>query len=257
METALITGASSGIGYELAKIHASKGHRVIAIARRTELLEKLKAECAQAGKGEIVVWTMDLAQQDAIHSIMHRLEAENMEVDFLVNNAGFGTFGLLADTDAVQTEEMLRLNIISLTALTHAILPKMLGRGKGYIMNIASTAAFQPVPLMAAYAASKSYVLHFSEALANEVRGTGVSITALCPGVTESGFKEAAKMENSGLFKRRGIPSSYEVAQFAYKAMHQKKTLAIHGWINSFLARSAGFFPRYLQVLIARKVAEQ
>jgi len=257
METALITGASSGIGYELAKIHASKGHRVIAIARRTDLLNALREECAQMGKGEIVVWPMDLAHHDAVNTIMQRLSDENMAVDFLIKNAGFGTFGLLVETDQRQTEEMLRLNIVSLTALTHAMLPRMIARGSGCIMNIASTAAFQPVPLMAAYAASKSYVLHFSEALANEVKGTGVSITALCPGVTESGFKAAAKMENSGLFKRRGIPSSFDVAKFAYKAMQEKKTLSIHGWINSFLARSAGFFPRNLQVIIARKVAEK
>jgi short-subunit dehydrogenase len=257
METALITGASSGIGYELAKIHASKGHRVIAIARRTELLEKLKAECALMAKGEILVWPMDLAQYDAVHTLMQHLADKNIQVDYLINNAGFGTFGLLADTDTGQTEEMLRLNIVTLTSLTRAMLPQMIGRGRGYIMNIASTAAFQPVPLMAAYAASKSYVLHFSEALANELKGTGVSVTALCPGVTESGFKEAAKMEKSGLFKRKGIPSSYDVALFAYNAMLQKRTLSIHGWLNAFLARSAGFFPRNLQVIIARRMAEQ
>jgi short-subunit dehydrogenase len=256
METALITGASSGIGYELAKIHASNGHRVIAIARRTELLEKLKAECVRIGKGEVVVLPMDLVQHDAVRTLMKHLADKNIQVDYLINNAGFGTFGLLQDTDFVQTEEMIRLNILTLTMLTHAILPQMIARGSGYIMNIASVAAFQPVPLMAVYAASKTYVLHFSEALANEVKGTGVSVTALCPGVTESGFKEAAKMEKSGLFNRGSIASSSNVAQFAYNAMIRKRTLSIHGWLNAFLARSAGFFPRKFQAFIARMVAK-
>lgn len=252
MATALITGASGGIGEELAKIHARNGHDLILAARSGDRLNAIKNELEKAFSIRVEVIAIDLSEPGAAHRLFESAGGMNLEVDFLINNAGFGTFGMFAEADIVKTEEMMRLNMESLTTLTRLVLPGMIARKSGRIMNIASTAAFQPGPLMAVYFASKAYVLRFSEAIANELQGSGVRITVYCPAATQTGFQLAAKMEDSRLVKNRKLDSAENVAQDAYKAMMYGKTVAIYGWINALLARSTGLFPSAMVARIAR-----
>ncbi len=197
MATALVTGASSGIGLEIAHVLAAD-HEVVLAARSADKLGALAAELDSAR-----VIAVDLADPSGTR----KLVSELADVDVLVNNAGFGDWGLFTDTPETKLEEMMELNVGTLTRLTRAYLPGMLARGAGRVMNIASTAAFLPGPLMAVYYATKAYVLSFSEALAEETRGTGVTVTALCPGPTASGFQAGAAMEDSRLVKDRKLQS--------------------------------------------------
>src|SRR5437016_2780642 len=198
MPTALVTGASSGIGLEIARILAAD-HDVVLAARSAAALAQLAAELG--GNARVVVVDLGDASGAA------RLAAEVPHVDVLVNNAGVGDFGEFASASPEKLDHMIELNVGSLTRLCRAYLPRMLQRGSGRILNVASTAAFQPGPLMAVYYASKAYVLSFSEALAEETRGTGVTVTALCPGPTASGFQAGAAMEASKLVRGRKLPT--------------------------------------------------
>jgi len=257
MATALITGASGGIGRELAKIHALNGHNLILAARSGNRLNALKDELESAFSIRVDVLAIDLSEPGSAHKLFQQVEQLGLQVDILINNAGFGTFGLFTEADIGKTEELMRLNMEALTTSTRLFLPQMVARKSGRIMNIASTAAFQPGPLMAVYFASKAYVLRFSEAIANELKGSGVSITVYCPAATESGFQSAAKMEDSRLVKNRNLDSAENVAADAYKAMMRGKTVAIYGWINALLARSTGLFPAALVAKIARRMIER
>jgi short-subunit dehydrogenase len=172
----------------------------------------------------------------------------------LINNAGFGDFGMFVDSDWSKELQMINLNITTLTQFTKLYLKDMVKRRNGKIMNVASTAAFQPGPIMAVYFATKAYVLSFSEAVDNEVRDKGVTITALCPGATESGFQAAAAMEESNMVKGKKLPTSKDVAVFGYAQMMKGKTVAIHGLMNWILANSVRFTPRSIVVMIARKL---
>lgn len=257
MTTALITGASGGIGLELAKRFAADNHNLILVARSGEKLNAIKSELEHTFGISVHVFVVDLAQHNAAKDFMEQIHAEKLTIDYLVNNAGFGTFGLFQDSSFETTSEMMRLNMETLTELTHLVLPGMLHRKKGKIMNIASTAAFQAGPLMAVYFATKSYVLRFSEALANELKGSGVTVTVYCPAATESGFQAAAKMEESKLVKNRKLDTAENVAKDAYKAMMRGKTIAIYGTMNAILAKSAGFFPSAWSANIARWMMER
>ena len=234
MPTALVTGASSGIGLEIARILA-KDHDVTLAARSADKLEALATEI----RGARVV-AVDLSEPAGPRKLVAELPA----VDVLVNNAGFADWGMFADAAETELDEMIELNVGALTRLARAYLPGMIERGAGRILNLASTAAFQPGPLMAVYYATKAYVLSLSEALAEETRGTGVTVTALCPGPTASGFQARAEMEDSRLVKGRKLPGAAEVAAYGVKAMQRGDVVAVPGFMNKAMAVSVRFSPR-------------
>jgi short-subunit dehydrogenase len=237
---------------ELAKIHASKGDNLVLVARNLSKLDELKGQLVKAYGIKVLNIGIDLSVNNAAQEVYNRTSSENIQVDYLINNAGFGDFGLFTDTDWNKELQMINLNITTLTQFTKCYLKDMVKRGSGKIMNVASTAAFQPGPLMAVYFATKSYVLHFSEAIDNEVRQKGVTVTALCPGATESGFQAAAAMEDSALVKGKKMPSSRQVALYGYAAMMKGKRVAIHGIMNDVLANSVRFLPRGLVLKVSR-----
>ncbi len=248
--TALVTGASSGIGEALAGLMAADGLRLVITARRTETLEALASDWRTRHGVEVVVIGCDLARPGAAHDLAAELEQRGVLVDYLVNNAGIGTFGPFAHIPVETTEGMLRLNIEALTTLTRLLLPGIVAR-RGKIMNIASTAAFQPAPIMAVYYASKAYVLHFSEALAHELADSGVTVTAFCPGPTASEFQSRAKMQKSRLFQLAPVPDSATVARAAWQAMRAGRRVAIPGVMNWVLAQSVRFTPRRLVTIVS------
>ena len=254
MKTALITGASSGIGYELAKIHAAKGGDLVLVARNKAKLDELKVELEKQFNVSVYTIGKDLSIVDAALEVYKETSEKGIQIDYLINNAGFGDFGMFSETEWEKEYQMINLNITALTYFTKLYLKDMLKCKSGKIMNVASTAAFVPGPTMAVYCATKPYVLSFSEAVDNEVREFGVSVTALCPGATESGFMTAASAENSSLFKGKKLPSSKEVAEYGYNAMLKGKPVAIHGFVNQALAFFVRLMPRKLVVAVSRKV---
>lgn len=257
MAIALITGASNGIGLELAKIHASKGGDLVLVARNKARLEELKFELENRYKVKVHTIGKDLSAINAAKEVYDETMQHNLRIDYLINNAGFGDFGMFAETEWNKELQMINLNITTLTHFTKLYLQDMVKRKSGKIMNVASTAAFQSGPTMAVYYATKAYVLSFSEAVDNEVRNQGVSVTTLCPGATESGFQAAAAMEESNLVKGKKLPSSKEVAEYGYHAMMQGQTVAIHGMMNWILANSVRFIPRAWVVKITRKLQDK
>ncbi len=257
MATALITGASNGIGFELAKIHAAKGDNLVLVARNKNKLDEIKKELENSYKIKVYIIGKDLASANAAQDVYNETTQQNIQIDYLINNAGFGDFGLFAETDWNKELQMINLNITALTQFTKLYLQDMVKRKNGKIMNVASTAAFQPGPTMAVYYATKAYVLNFSEAVGNEVSDKGITITTLCPGATESGFQAAAAMEESALVKGRKLPTSKEVAEYGYKAMLKGKSVAIHGVMNYLFANSVRFTPRALVVKLVRKIQDK
>ncbi len=256
MKTALITGASSGIGLEFAKIFAAEKNNLVLVARSEGKLNTLAEELKKMYGIVVKVIIADLSKMEDVQRVYDVCKAENIQIDYLINNAGFGDFGFFVESDWNKTEQMLDLNIKSLTKMCHLFLPDMVKRKSGKVVNVASTAAFQPGPLMAAYFATKSYVLFLSEAMYNELQGTGVTITCLCPGATESGFQAAAAMGESSLVKGKKLPTSKEVAEFGYKAMMKNKMTVIHGVLNYIMANFNRILPRKLVVNVVRKIQE-
>ena len=254
--TALVTSASGGIGEELARLFAADGHDLVLVARSRDKLARLAEELAGRHGVAARVLAADLARPETPREIFDGLQVEGVPVDALVNNAGFGSYGLFAETDLKKELELLQVNVVALTHLTKLFLGGMLGRRRGYVMNVASTAAFQPGPLMAVYYASKAYVLSFSEALANECEGTGVRVSALCPGPTETGFVAAAGMQQSKLFER-GAMTAREVAEAGYRGMLADKAVVIPGFRNALLARAVGLAPRRLVTKAVRGIQER
>lgn len=257
MATALITGASNGIGLELAKIHASKGGDLVLVARNLKRLDEIKDELQKQFSVKVLTIGIDLSQNDAAQTVYNKTSSDGILVDYLINNAGFGDFGMFTDTDWSKEWQMINLNVITLTQFTKLYVKDMVKRGSGKIMNLASTAAFQSGPTMAVYFATKAYVLSFSEAVDNEVRAKGVSVTSLCPGATESGFQAAAAMEDSSLVKGKKLPTAKQVAEYGYAAMMKGKTVAIHGAMNYVLANAVRFMPRAAVVKITRKMQDK
>jgi short-subunit dehydrogenase len=257
MATALITGASNGIGLELAKIHASKGDNLVLVARNKQKLDELKHELESAHNIKVYTIGKDLALPNAAKDVYDETKRQNISIDYLINNAGFGDFGMFAETDWNKELQMINLNITALTHFTKLYLQDMAKRGSGRIMNVASTAAFQPGPTMAVYFATKAYVLSFSEAVNNEVSDKGITVTALCPGPTESGFQAAAALEESKMVKGKKMPSSKTVAEYGYRAMMSGKAVAIHGLMNTILANAVRFMPRALLVKVIRNMQEK
>jgi len=256
--TALITGASSGIGYELAKLFARAGYDLVLVARSVEPLQRVARELTEGCAGAISVRIIakDLALPTAAREIVAQLHADTVRMTVLVNNAGVGTYGPFAQADLPMEEAMMQVNMVTLTQLTRLVLPDLLQAGEGYILNVASTAAFQPGPLMAIYYATKAYVLSFSEALANELRGTGVSVTALCPGPTRTAFQERAHMTRSRLASGR-IMDATTVARIGYRGLFQRKTIVIPGPGNALLALAVRAVPRGLVTRVVRRLHER
>lgn len=253
--TALITGASSGIGLELARLFARDRIDLVLVARREAELQKLAEELASSHPIQVRVFAADLTDPAAPDHIFAALKNDGIVIDALVNNAGFGTYGPFVETDLQAELQMLKLNIVSLTHLTKLFAREMVARHRGRILNVASTASFQPGPLMAVYYASKAYVLSFTEALAEELRETGVTVTALCPGPTRTGFQGAAKMEKSRLVS--GLLSMQDaetVARIGYRAMLRSSRIAIPGILNSLIVQSIRFTPRRLVTLIVHQM---
>ena len=253
-KTALVTGASNGIGYELAKVHAEHGDNLVLVARTRSKLDELKDELEKKHGVRVYSISKDLSKPGSAKEVYDEVMKQNIVVDFLINNAGFGDFGLFAESDWSKQEQMINLNVMTLTHLTWLFLPEMIKRKSGSILNVASTASFQPGPTMSVYFASKAFVLSFSEAINNEVRKLGVTVTALCPGATHSGFQAAASMQDSKLFEGNNFPTSREVAEYGYKAMMKGKAVAIHGLKNTILANSVRFAPRSLVVEMTRRI---
>lgn len=241
--TALVTGASSGIGRELCKHFAADGVDVVVVARRQERLRELAEELEADHDVSVRVEPCDLADAQARVALFERLREDDVHVDFLVNNAGFGSNGPFHELDRAQELAQVEVNVVALTDLTHLFLPAMIAGGFGRILNIASTAAFQPGPYMSVYYATKAYVLSFTEGIAHELEGTGVSATAHCPGATSTEFAEAASNDDTLLFKS-GVATVESVASHAYQAMQRGAVVAIPGLKNKFGAAMVRCSPR-------------
>ncbi|MGD1079839.1 MAG: SDR family oxidoreductase [Candidatus Sulfotelmatobacter sp.] len=252
--TTLITGASGGIGYELAKLFARDHYNLVLVARSADRLAQVATELQTHGVTVKTV-ALDLATPMAPKFLFDQLQ--DIPIDILVNNAGFGAFGEFAQMPEEEILGQIHLNIMALTQLTRLFLPFMVQRRTGKIMNVASTAAFQPGPLMAVYYATKAYVLSFSEAIANELRNSGVTVTCFCPGATHTGFAKRAGTENSRLFKQVGAMPAEKVARDGYRALMQGRTVAISGAHNWVIAQSVRFTPRKIVTAVSRWVAER
>jgi short-subunit dehydrogenase len=250
-EYILITGASSGIGLEMAKLLAAKNFNLILVARNEDKLLKLQQEIKNLFKIEVKYLLYDLSEPNSAADLYLETKEHNYTITGLINNAGFGRFGPFHEMSWEQVSGMINLNITALTQLCHLFISDMKAAGSGKILNIASTAAFQPGPGMAVYYATKAFVLHFSEAINHELRNTGVSVTAACPGPTSSGFQHAAGLDDSWLFNGRKVPTSAEVAEWAYNAMMKNKSVAIHGAMNNVMAFGTRFSPRDMNTAIA------
>ena len=251
-KTALITGASGGIGYELAKLLARDCGTLVLVARSEDRLQQVKKELEAIAPVKVLVVPQDLSRVDAAARIYEELEKAQVAVDILINNAGFGGHGAFVERDWQSESDMIAVNITALTHLTKLFARDMVARKNGRIMNVASTAAFLPGPFMATYYASKAFVLSFSEALANELKGTGVTVTALCPGPTDTNWAKTAGVEHSRLFQYTRPASSEDVARYGYRAMMQGKIVAIQGMLNKLMTQSLRTAPRKLPPAIVR-----
>ncbi|HET9031122.1 MAG TPA: SDR family oxidoreductase [Candidatus Aquilonibacter sp.] len=249
---ALVTGASGGLGLEFAKLLAADKHDVVLVARSAAKLEALAAQLRASHGINAETIALDLSAPDAASQLGARVS----DCDILINNAGFASNGRFDTLDPQRIREEMLLDVVTLTELTRLYLPKMRARGSGRIMNVASTAAFLPGPFMAVYYASKAYVLSFSQAIAEELRGSGVSVTCLCPGATETGFADRAEMHGSLLFK---LPKANAagVALAGYRGMMKGRDLVIPGLSNKIVALSPKITPRRLLLWTSRKAVEQ
>jgi len=245
VKTALVTGASAGIGLELARVFAANGWNLVLVARSADRLGELAQELKAAHGTEASVLPADLALPGAPEEVFRRVRSDGIQIDALVNNAGIATHGRFASLPLAAELQELGLNIVALTVLSKLFLEPMIARGSGYVLNVASTAAFQPGPLMAVYYASKAYVLSLSEALAVETKGTGVSVTALCPGPTETGFQTRANLPRTRLYRRSAMDAKI-VAREGYKGMLRRRTIVIPGFFNAAGAFTVRFAPRKL-----------
>ena len=252
-QTALITGASAGLGREYARLFAKDGHDLVLVARRRERLDELANELTAAHGTTCTVIAADLATPGAGRQIADQVQAAGRTIDFLVNNAGFGKRGPFAQSDVRLQLEMIDVNVRALVELTHLFLPGMLERKQGRILNIASMAGFVPGPFMATYYSSKAFVVSFTEALAQELRGTGVTATASCPGPTATEFGDVAGSSKSNLFKRR-VADAASVARHGYRAMLAGTVVAIPGMQNKLSVQSVRIAPRAVVRAISAKL---
>ncbi|WP_129689797.1 SDR family NAD(P)-dependent oxidoreductase [Gottfriedia acidiceleris] len=255
-KTVLITGPTEGIGYELTKLFAKDHFNLVLVARNKTKLEEMANSLMKQFNIKVLVISEDLSKANSAKSIFDQVLKSQMEIDILVNNAGVALYGDFGQTDLKKELTMIQLNIVTLTELVKYFLPNMLQKKSGQIINIASTSAFQPGPKMSVYAASKAYVLSFSEALSEELRHTGVSVTAVCPGPTRTGIINSSGGNNSKLFKGK-IMTPKKVAKLTYKAVSKKETIIITGFKNKILAQSVRFIPRSIVRKLAKKLLEE
>jgi len=255
-QTALITGASAGLGYEFAHLFARDKYNLVLVARSGPKLADLAEQLRQQHGITVKTIPLDLGLPQASQTLFEETQRAGIHVHILVNNAGYGASGAFAESPLEESYGQIQLNVMALTLLTKLYLQPMLEHRSGKIMNVASTAAFQPGPLMAVYYATKAYVLSFTEAIANELRDSGVSVTCFCPGATLTEFQKRAQTENSRLFKQLAPMNAKTVAEEGYKALMEGKTLAIAGWRNWLVAESVRFAPRKVVTAISRWVAE-
>lgn len=254
--TALITGASGGIGAEFARIHARQGGDLILVARSADKLQALKDELESAHKVQVTTIAQDLSQPGAAQEVAAATQDAGLTVDILINNAGFGGHGKFHEREIRRDLEMIQLNIAALTELSHLFLQGMVERGHGQILNVASTAGFLPGPLQATYYATKAFVLSFSQAIAEELKGTGVSVTALCPGPVATGFVAAGDLDGVAVFDKAASAAS--VAEYGYKAMQNQKLVAINDFGLKFVLNCVlPFLPRKMVLATSRKSMEK
>lgn len=243
-KTVLITGASSGIGKEFAKIFSKKGCNVILVARSEEKLGKIKDYLTQKYENNVVYYVKDLTAENAVKELYDEVKSDGYPVDYLINNAGFGSNHGYIETDYEVHENMVKLNVLSLMELCHCFGKDMCERKSGKILNVASIAAFSAGPYMSVYYATKAFVLSFSEALSEEFSEYGVSVTCLCPGPTETNFGAVSDFGESNAFRYLGVAKASDVAKIGYKAMMKEKTLVFSGFKVKFMAFLTRITPR-------------
>lgn len=254
MKYSLITGATGGIGYEIAKVFAINKHNLILVARNKEKLEQIKNEFEKIYSIAVVVIPMDLSNIDSGKYLYEKTTEDGYIVDNLVNNAGFGDLNGFLDSDWEKQYKMLQLNITTLMEMTYLYGNDMRKAGQGHIMNVASIAAFCAGPNMSNYYATKAYVLSFSEAIAEELKGTGVTVTALCPGPTSTGFEKAAKMDNSKMFTFFKPATAENVARYGYNKMMKGKVVAYYGVISKIMNIGVRLVPRSITRKLAKAI---
>lgn len=252
----LLTGASSGIGLELAHLLAAEQQVLVLVARREDRLNELAATLKQKHGTDIRVLACDLGEMGAAEQLVNTLHSQGLYVDTLINNAGFGENGLFADSDPARNSQMLHLNIVALTELTRLALPDMIKQQRGRVLNVASIVAYQPCPRFAIYAASKAYVLSFSDALHVEVANQGIQVTALCPGSTATEFHDLAG-NNAARLNHVPKDTAAEVALAAYKALNRGQRSLVTGWINKPVPLMTRVSPKSLLMWVADRMARQ
>lgn len=255
-KTALITGASSGIGLELAHLFAQDGYRLVLVARNRAALRQVGDDLQSRYGITVRIAPKDLAHPASPDELYHELQESGVVLDILVNNAGFGVAGAFLNTKWNDESEMIQVNIAALTHLTKLFLPQIRAR-EGKLLNVSSMAAFQPGPFMAAYYASKAYVLSFSEALAEEMVGTGVTVTCLCPGPVNTNFQKRAYLQGTAMMKSPLAVEVREVARIGYEGMKQGRRIIIPGWKNRILAGGVRLAPRNLLTKVVRRLQEK
>ncbi|MTI95727.1 MAG: SDR family oxidoreductase [Firmicutes bacterium] len=251
-KTAVVTGASGGIGYELCKLLARDGYNVILVARNEQNLEAVAHELKNEYGTSTFIIVQDLSMAMAADQLAERIGELKQPVDILVNNAGFGSYGLFSESNSGTNLDMILTNVVALTRLTQFLLPELISR-KGKILNVASLAAMQPVPLFAVYAATKAYVLSFSEALADELQSSGVTVTTLCPGITETCFQKRASMEHAKSVQGR-LMSASTVARIGYRGLLRGQRVVVPGTKEKLLAAAVNLAPRRLVTKMARSM---
>lgn len=255
MKTTLITGASGGIGKEFAKIFARKRYNLVLVARNESKLQQIAKSFEKEYDIRVTVLPFDLSQTNSAYKLYSEIKDRKIQIDILINNAGIGDYGYFMESDLKRTSDMINLNITTLTELSLLFLKEMKTRNNGKILNIASTASFQPVPKFAVYGATKSYVLNFTEALHYELKGTNVSASVLCPGPTSTGFEKSANIKGSNLFKS-GVMKAEKVAEIGYKGLMKNEMSIIPGFKNKIMAILSNMMPsRNLLVWISGKMS--
>jgi short-subunit dehydrogenase len=255
-KTALITGASSGIGLELAHLFARDGYRLVLVSRNRSILRQLGDDLQSRYGITVRIEPKDLAHPATPAELYQELQESGIVLDVLVNNAGFGGAGDFLSTKWDHEAEMMQVNMVALTHLTKLFLPQIRAR-EGMIMNVASTAAFQPGPFMAVYYASKAYVLSFTEALAEELRGTGVKVSCLCPGPGKTNFQKRAYLEGTAMINSPLMVDVQEVARIGYEGLKQGKRIVIPGWKNRAGVELLRVSPREMVTKVVRKLQEK
>ena len=251
--TALITGASAGIGMALAALLAEKGINLVLVARREERLKEIKSSLEQKNEIDISIIAIDLTKPGAADEITAILDNKNIRVDYLINNAGFSRQGFFHETDPATIESMITLNVMASVSLTRKMIPRMLEQKQGRILNVASSAAFAPGgPMQSIYYATKSFLVSFSRGLAGELAGTGITVTALCPGATATEFEQISGLDKTNLFTTEKVFSAEEVAQDGYDAMMKGELVRLSALtpMNKFVLKHMSLFP-------AKKILEQ